>query len=532
MQNRLLKNVISGKLTKMFLSIVLTFALLFGMFAGLPATTTSAQTGSTGINKAVYVALGDSVPAGYALSKSDDCYVNLFSDEMTENGYDNSMFNYAISGTTTKDLLSSLQNMQSKDPQALKEINNANIITVNIGGNNVLGPLIAVINEQLEQQFKDLGITDIKNATQLQLLSLGLYLPTMQLDSAQLAKIEKGVQSFSEDFPQIIKWLKTNAPGANLIVSTIYNPIPNIIGFYSTSDTLLNQMNTIITQGSKQNGYNVADVYSAFVKEQAKGTQILNLNFGQYANAPISIDIHPNAAGHKLIASLHKDIFNTIPNLLNTDSKSPVTSMISLGGTVDKNGLLKANISKKVLSCAIDKAQIEAKRQGKGANGIAVIFNHANSDIKSINVTIEDTALDLLKSKGVKEVTISTGILKLGLDKEAIKKIQLKAKGNLTATASSTVKLSKSAKQLIGSRPVYKITAKDAKGNTISDLGKGRIHLSLRYTASANEKAGNLHGVYINSKGQPKLLTGSNYADGWVSFTAASFSSYGIGYKK
>jgi Lysophospholipase L1 and related esterases len=280
------------------------------MVSILPSETVTAKSNHT---NAVYVALGDSVPAGYGLSDTKDCYVKLFSDKISKTGYQNTMYNYAVSGATTSDLLTLLQNMPIDNPKALKTLKKARLITINIGGNDVLGPLVSTINDKLQQQFTLLGITNIKNATPSQELALAVFLYTLKLNSSDTEKLQLGIQNFEDKFPKIIELLKTTAPNARIIVSTIYNPIPEAFQFYGTSEIMLKEMNAMVKNYSHQGGYYVADVYSAFLKEQSKGTQILNFNMGQYLHSPISVDIHPNMAGHRLIAKVYQTAFKKIP---------------------------------------------------------------------------------------------------------------------------------------------------------------------------------------------------------------------------
>lgn len=524
-------------------SILLTLVLTCCMILVWPSIAQASKTNSnhtvksfastnTVNQKAIYVALGDSVPAGYGLSNTKDGCVKLFSDTLKDNGYPNAMMNYAVSGITTDTLLSSLQNMQTANPESLTTIKNASIITVNIGGNNVLGPLIEAINENLKPQLKSLGITNIATATTEQLTSIGTSLFLMTIDDAHMAKIEQGTQKFALDFPKIIKWLKTNAPNANIIVNTIYNPIPSYLSFYNASKSQLNEMNTLIMKNAKQSGYYVADIHSVFLKEQTNGTQIINLNLGQYKKSPVSIDIHPNAAGHKLIAQIQKDIYLNIPCIVKTNPNTPVTAMLSLSGEIENKTNLSARITEQKLNAVIEKAQSEAKQSDREHDGIKVVFQNNNAAIKNVSVTIDDSAIDLLKSEAVKQITIGTKSVQFILDKEAILKMKQKIKGDVIVKICPVTKFSKAAKKLLGNRPAYKITMEDMQGNVISDLGKGKITIAIHDTATSKYKTSKLCIVSINSKGKTNLLASSSTSDGWVSCTSHTLSTYGIGYRK
>jgi len=512
------------------LAYLLSIVISFGILTGLPVNANAAESASNN-KESIYVALGDSVPAGYALSDPSACCVQQFSDLMTESGYPNSVYNYAVSGITTGELLTSLQNMQTDNPEGLNNLQNASVITVNIGGNNMLGPLIEAVNANLSQKFIELGITDIASATQQQLITIGLSLYNLKLSDDQLGQIEQGVADFATDFPQIIKWLKNNAPCANIIVNTIYNPIPSQLGLYKTSETLLSQMNQLVTSDAENRGYSVVDIYSAFKEEQTKGTQILNLNLGQYKSSPVSVDIHPNIAGHDLIAKQTYAIFKALPILLQTTSGSPITVSQNLDGTLSK-GALSLTITEPLLSAVIEKANAAAKSSTRVSDGIALVISNSSTDVKSISLKIDEAALKLLKSSKVKSLSINTTAICYSLNNTAIGQLAKKTKGNVTIKMKPVTKLSTEAASLVGSRPVFKITVTDDKKNSLSDFGKGLITISIRYTAISSEKSKYLHMVTVSSKGKAKLLTKSTYQNGWISCTSSVMTTFGVGYKK
>jgi Lysophospholipase L1 and related esterases len=94
-----------------------------------------------------YIALGDSIPSGYGLEFSEESYPAVFYNLIKDNDYTNYVdeyFNMAVSGYTTTNLLEMFDNM---DREQLSYIKNARIITLNIGGNNVLVPFLEYLND-------------------------------------------------------------------------------------------------------------------------------------------------------------------------------------------------------------------------------------------------------------------------------------------------------------------------------------------------------------------------------------------------
>jgi len=305
-----------------------------------------------------FVALGDSVAYGYGLTSQEESYSALFYNMLEiEENIDN-YTNLAVNGFTTTMLLEYLNNI---DKNELKKIKNAQIVTLNIGGNNVLVPFIEHVSnlqivsgvenvksgaegvftgtrdvftglvsgirniftdqevdksaiEKVKSGIDDLaagfenlitGTSDIITGY-LDLLDIffGSFSPELKDD------LEKGIQAFSDEFTEIIKWIKKRAPKATIIVNTIYNPVPqevlnSSIEISIIANLLIESMNSIIIQESKSGGYLVTDVYTN-LSEQLD-MMIFNLN--PFAGN-LSFDVvHPNALGHRLIAELNYETY-------------------------------------------------------------------------------------------------------------------------------------------------------------------------------------------------------------------------------
>ncbi|MDR0293646.1 MAG: GDSL-type esterase/lipase family protein [Oscillospiraceae bacterium] len=248
----------------------------------------------------VYVALGDSVPAGYALPDPEtESYVGFLSEQMKSGGKTVETYNLARSGLTTTQLLDALNGMAAAEQAVLA---GADVITLNIGGNNILGPVISRIG----QIALDAGITgmDITNAQPEQIAQIFISLMTFVPDEALDASLQAGVAAFTSDFAEIIALLKAEAPNAAMIVSTVYNPIPAGLGLSDTAKELITGMNALILGGAETGGYGIADTYEAFTLAEAAGIRVTNVNLDM-TKGPVSIDIHPNAAGHALMAQIH-----------------------------------------------------------------------------------------------------------------------------------------------------------------------------------------------------------------------------------
>lgn len=238
-----------------------------------------------------YTALGDSIAYGMSATPGSG-YVNLFYNDLKgmSGNEDLSLVNLGVPGYTSSQLLNQL----SSDPTTMAALNKAKVVTVSVGGNNILAPVIASLAAafsldptsatfpaELAAALAQPGAEDIITAT----------LPTIQ------TSVTASVTQFVTDWPQIIATIKTLAPQADIVVATLYDPINTQDPLYAIFEPSIQTINrTIMTPGA---GYKVADVYTAFATYQ--GSEAL-VNFNWYIG---SLDPHPTTAGHELIYQYH-----------------------------------------------------------------------------------------------------------------------------------------------------------------------------------------------------------------------------------
>jgi lysophospholipase L1-like esterase len=267
----------------------------------------------------------------------------------------------AENGNTTTNLLSSLRSL---DETSLEHFQNARIITLNIGGNNILKPLlnylpdagefmssivefvefisdfndivsqILGIEEEGRELLEDFTLSDIMTLVSFIQESMPLLddISDLHARSANLKIIEllpllygsfppeldeelsRGVETFSNEFGEIIKWLNLNAPNAIVVVNTVYNPIPkDFLGFtlelHNKSNHYTQSINNVIFKENETLDFVVSDVYARFAQEQ-NVADMMNFHF-DVSSATLNFDIlHPNAIGHRIIAELNYEAAN------------------------------------------------------------------------------------------------------------------------------------------------------------------------------------------------------------------------------
>ena len=230
--------------------------------------------------------LGDSIAAGYGLEgytsndnySCSDSYANILDAKYTAalaETYSHEMQNFAVSGATSADLIELLKS--GKLDSALAE---TDAVVVSIGGNDLLGNIYTII--------ESLGITPENqtiNIDDIDILSL----------LGQIATLEENVQDslteFETNLKEIAVILNEKSEG-DVYIQTLYNPLETFTDISLVTDfseSTLTEFNRIINDNSV-NGYKVIDVAADFVGKCEELTRI-----GK-------IDIHPNEAGHKVIA--------------------------------------------------------------------------------------------------------------------------------------------------------------------------------------------------------------------------------------
>lgn len=251
-----------------------------------------------------YVALGDSISTGYGLPQGAENFTELLADSSF------TLYNQAADGETTSTLLAKLQDPSG---EALAAVQNAGLITLTIGGNDLMNALYDYLAAQYNATYSaSLNGEDIKEAlvdsnSEIRgkvLLIAGFVIknfPSSEEATSALA-------AFTTNFKSIIGILRGSNPHATLIVTTQYNPYSHIQNdsvseIVSAFDTGVSILNSVIRTGATNGNYTVADVYTAF-----KDSQLNPCNAYFKGQNDFNLDFHPNTDGHKLIAETIKEL--------------------------------------------------------------------------------------------------------------------------------------------------------------------------------------------------------------------------------
>ena len=312
---------------KRILSTLLALCLALSL---LPASALAA-----GGEQKSYVALGDSITTGYGLAEKEAGFARQVADS---NGY--TLTNLAKDGATSTDLLEVVKSEANADT-----LKNADLITVTIGGNDLMDALYAYLAEEYNnKQNSDTSITaeDVKaslageeGAVVEQITMLRFAISNISnFQSSSIAK--SAYDTLGDTFVEIIGTIRSINENAQLIVVNQYNPYSRLTtgtsgldlsSVISAFDSAVQALNEGISLGEEIAGYTVADVYTKFKEAE-------NNPCNASVSPSINLDFHPNATGHSLIAS-------TISGLLTDEggSEDPeVSGSIFVGGVELEGG--------------------------------------------------------------------------------------------------------------------------------------------------------------------------------------------------
>ncbi|MCR5456809.1 MAG: SGNH/GDSL hydrolase family protein [Clostridiales bacterium] len=208
----------------------------------------------------VYVALGDSIPAGYGLSNTKDAYPSILAGEIHY-----TLYNQAHSGDTTSDLINKLKNVTDKS-----RLSQASLVTISIGGNDLMG------------SFENI-------------LTL-LYGSDDVIDSIYAASIA--------NLRTICSTILTLVPKNCIILfHNIYNPYSGMGSIGALVGQRIGRENQQIKT--------VCDEYPRihYVDVTSMNSNPNNFNAGSGSTFSEILDCHPTNAGHSVLAGIVREAF-------------------------------------------------------------------------------------------------------------------------------------------------------------------------------------------------------------------------------
>jgi lysophospholipase L1-like esterase len=273
---------------RVFLILLLTLSLLVSCDVKLSETAVpgehelAATVGAADTKS--YLILGDSIAAHYGVSEKDS-YEYKLAELLRSDGEKWVGTNWGVSGYTTGDLVTLLTKC-SEEPDKRAILENADLICISIGGNNLL--------RFLREHGMDGFPTD------------GSSVDWVKLSKVFSEGSEELCTELKSDLETIMKTVRAINPDAVVLVQNIHNVARDMRGTFhlfgaeisptALTDPLFRPIIRTIADNASALGYTVADTYAAFAESPEGGLLRREL-------------IHPNADGHTLIAQVLYDAY-------------------------------------------------------------------------------------------------------------------------------------------------------------------------------------------------------------------------------
>lgn len=259
----------------------LIFLLVFAFSTSVLGTT---QRGIT------YTALGDSISVGIGATDNNG-HVALLRDHFLRTHGAVNFLDRSTSGQTSSALRTALMT----DPMVAGDVIQADVITISIGGNDFLQPLIAFVANYpmyLDPVFFAAAAANPYAHPEL----LGL-----------IAALTANAEAFPGNWAGIIGTIRALNPHAVIFVNTLYNPFLGIPGLDAFAAQFLPAINGPIQGGAAMFQYRVVDVCGRFGAYQNPRFPAIHRDLSP---DKFPVFLHPTDRGYLFIFNMHKDLLD------------------------------------------------------------------------------------------------------------------------------------------------------------------------------------------------------------------------------
>lgn len=231
-------------------------------------------------NMKIYVAIGDSLTHGFGLvDKKNDRFTAIVTENLNKAGNSYVEYNYGVDGLTTDGLLDMLEHGE------IGMISEADLITIDIGANDVLDSMMPIIYATIENGSV-----------------------TKSEYEQALSKYQSSLISGYENTKAVLELIKEKNPDCQIVIATIYNPYRYVdldiiidgenVSLSDYTDSMMQDLNENIKELANAYNCRIADWYTAFAMTK------LNVLNARYDEAAVNLDIHPNKEGYHLMATV------------------------------------------------------------------------------------------------------------------------------------------------------------------------------------------------------------------------------------
>ena len=242
---------------------------------------------------------GDSIPAGYGLASPSENFVNQLAEEYSLKEGE-SLFNYAVSGATSGEILGQIKNTSNEILQ------NADTVIISAGGNDIMNEYGIKLVESAQKYGLEIGsagiVFDYQNPVNMigQMLSMLINSDKADIilnifddcmtESAK-ADYQKAVDDFEKNIQEMTEYIKNTGSQADIYIFALYDPISVFSMdrdfFKSLSGSIESMHEYVLKFAESDEKLHAVDAYSHF-----------SGHYGEWTNI-YKFDIHPNKAGHE-----------------------------------------------------------------------------------------------------------------------------------------------------------------------------------------------------------------------------------------
>ncbi len=248
------------------------------------------------------IVLGDSISTGYGLdgyeSGAPNSGISSYANITVEHYglvRDESYFNYARDGATSKGILDDLNGAYGEEK--LNNIKNADTVVITVGGNDILLTLLPEVSKILGLEENALPADIVLALVKMENDKIGDFEKNAKDFCKENKKLSELYANYSQNLDDILKKLEELAPSAQIFALNIYDPLRDMPS-YSTVTALdenivsavLSEINKALAEVCERNGIHIVDIDSEFLGRRQACT-----NVGKF-------DIHPNLQGHSIIS--------------------------------------------------------------------------------------------------------------------------------------------------------------------------------------------------------------------------------------
>ncbi|MCD8107508.1 MAG: GDSL-type esterase/lipase family protein [Oscillospiraceae bacterium] len=280
-------------LTKRILRTLVALCLIVVLCAGTLQISATSQTTIT------YLALGDSITAGYGLTNPDtEGFVAKFASAISDTDTSVVTVNSGLSGLTASTLATTLATGSYNTTIAA-----ADVITLTIGGNDLMAAFYETVaglysdmyNTACTSTTVQLWLSDVSNNS-TEVSNIVSLISTDSGKAALTAAVGAAAQTCVGNIETIVGLIRTANADAVILLANQYNPYTSLSGTaYAIVNTLFasatTSFNTLLSASTTITlNCTIVDLYSAGV---STNVDITTMN----------LDFHPNATGHTTIAN-------------------------------------------------------------------------------------------------------------------------------------------------------------------------------------------------------------------------------------